>query len=339
MLKKKGTGNRRHEAGSKNGFILLLASCLLFLFSSHARADVISETLLGEELMFERNYPAALELFSIIEKEYPDSPCGTFGQLATLQIMMFENLDFRFKDQYVEAEKRFERVAYKTINNNPTTWDLFILGAGYGMKGFYFAREGKWFRAVGSAVRATQLLKRAQFIDKTFVDSDLGIGMYNYWRSVLTKGLRFLPFFGDHTAEGIAAVENVIENGKYGKTLAEANMAFMLAREKRYDEARKILTLFLMKYPNNIILRQLSGDIYIDTKKYDKAAEEYKLIYKIDPEMTRAIFRLGRIYQKAGKNEESLKYYQQYLATGPEKDWEKATKAFMAQLTPKTSLR
>ena len=91
--------------------------------------------------------------------------------------------------------------------------------------------------------------------------------MYDYWRSVLTKGLNFIPFFGDKREQGIAAVLNVICNGRYAVKLAEANMAFIFAREKKFDKAREILDRYLKEYPDNIILRQLSGDIYIDSKK------------------------------------------------------------------------
>lgn len=311
---------------------ILFGLCFLLLFVSSAWADVISETLNGQELLFERNYSSAIELFKKIEQDYPESPAGTFGQIATWQIMMFENSDFRFKEEYKSAEKRFEEAAYRLLQRNPSSWDLFITGSGYGMRGFYYAREGRWFRALGSAVRAIQLLKRAKFEDKEFIDAYLGIGMYAYWRSVLTKGLHFLPFFGDRRKEGIEDVERVIKEGQYAKKLAEANMAFMLAREKQYDKARAILEDYLEKYPNNIILRQLSGDIYIDTKKYDNALAEYKRILEIDPAMTKSLYRLGRISMRAGKKADAIKYFEGFLATTPEKEWKKATLANLKQL-------
>ena len=63
--------------------------CLFILFSSFAHADIISDTMQGQELLFQRNYPAAIELFQKIEQEYPASPAGAFGQMASYQLMMF----------------------------------------------------------------------------------------------------------------------------------------------------------------------------------------------------------------------------------------------------------
>lgn len=311
---------------------LFLASYIIILVSSTVRADVISDTLEGQEYIFKRDYAAALEKFIDIQKKYPASASGYFGELAIWQVMMFENLDFRFKAEYEDAQKRFDDAVFELMKGNPSSWELFMAGSGYGMRGFFYAREGKWFRALGSATRAIQLLKRAKFKEKDFVDADLGIGMYDYWRSVLTRGLHFLPFFGDRRQQGIAMVKNVIDNGKYAVKLAEANMAFIYARERKFDRSREILDRYLRDYPNNIILRQLSGDIYIDDRKYDKAAAEYKKILEIDPLMTKSLYRLGRISMKAGRKDEAVRYFKDFLATHPEKEWSKATEAQLKQL-------
>ena len=250
----------------------LLIICILFniFFSFTAHADVISDTLKGKEFLFQRNYPAAIKLFEQIELDYLDSPSGTFGQMASYQMMMFENLDFRFRKEYGETEKRFEKVVSKMLKGKPASWDLFVSGAGYGMRGFYYAREDKWFRALGSALRAVQLLKRAAYEDPSFIiDASLGIGMYNYWRSVMTKGLNFLPFFGDRRREGIRQIEKVANEGKHARDLSLANLAFIYAQEKTYSKSRKIVDNFLQDYPKNIVLRQLSARLYFITKSYD----------------------------------------------------------------------
>ena len=311
--------------------------CLFILFSSFAHADIISDTMQGQELLFQRNYPAAIELFQKIEQEYPASPAGAFGQMASYQLMMFENLDFRFRTKYETSERRFEKVVLQMLSGKPKSFDLFVAGAGYGMRGFYYIRDGRWVRAVGSAVRAVQLLKRAAFVDKEFLDARLGIGMYNYWRSALTKGLYFLPFFSDHRAEGIEDIKQVVDNGRFANKLAKANLAFIYSEEHRHLDAQKALEPFLQEYPNNIILRQLSGRLYMWLRQYDKSLQEFEKILKIDPSMTKTYFYMGVVMmRKPGFNVLAKKYFEDFLATNPEKEWAEAAHKNLKILRQKT---
>ncbi|MBI2341766.1 MAG: hypothetical protein HYU98_03425, partial [Deltaproteobacteria bacterium] len=279
----------------KEARILIL---LLLIARPLCAADVISDTMRGKELLFQRDYPAALELFKKIERDYPDSPAGFFGQMAAWQIMMYENLDFRFRAEYEEVEQKFEKAVSIMLQNDPTPWNLFVAGSAYGMRGFYYMRDNKWFRALGSAIRGIQLMKRAVWMDPSLIDARLGTGMYNYWRSVMTENINFLPFFGDRRQEGIAEVKEVIEKGTYSKDLAEANLAFIYGQENNYKMARVIADKFLALYPNNIIFRLFSGRLYSWTKDYDKSIGEFKKVMEIDPAMTKCLYYIGVVMTK-----------------------------------------
>lgn len=308
-------------------------SLLLVLSCSLANADIISDAEKGEELLFARNYDEGIKVFEQIEKDYPESPTGSFGQMAAWQVRMFENQDFRFREEFESAEKRFEASVWKMLKNYPCSWDLFVAGAGYGMRGFYYARDGKWFRALGSAVRAVQILKRLLWSDKDFVDAELGVGMYEYWRSVMTKSIHFLPFFGDHRKDGIEKIQKVADAGKFAAPLAEANLGFIYAQEKDFSKARVIVDKYLKKYPNNIILRQLSGNIFYDIKDYPNAIKEFKKILAIDSAMTKTYFKLGRIYSRMpGHATEAIIYFNEFIKTNPEKVWGDAARKSIKQL-------
>jgi len=309
---------------------------IIFIFSLQpvsALADVVSDTLQGQDLLFQRDYPAAIKVFQEIEKKYPESPAGAFGQLAAYQVHMYENQDFRFMGQYNEAEKRFERAASKVLQTKASPFDLFVIGAGYGMRGFYYARANKWFRGLGSAVRAIQILKRAKFEYPDFPDPNMGIGMYNYWRSVFTKSFSFLPFFADHREEGIGQVKDVLEHGLYAKQLAEANLAFIYGQEDNYREARKYIDDLLARYPDNIVMLKFSARLYGWMKDFDKSAKEFNKILTIDPSVTKTYFYMGvALMKKPGGTKESLACFEKYLTTNPEKNWAEMAKRHMAAL-------
>lgn len=305
------------------------------LVSTLAHAGVIEETMFGKDFLFQRDYPAALAQFSKVSEEFPDSPAGYFGTMATYQLMMFENLDFRFKDEFYAADKKFERVAARMVQKKAEPWNYFVAGSGFGMRGFFYMREGRWFRALGSATKAMRYLRQALFIDPKFVDAKLGDGMYNYWRSAITKDLHFLPFFGDHRAAGIADVEFVIQNGTYARDMAEINLGYILTNEKDYAGARKIISDYLVKYPKNILIRQLSARNYFWDKKYEPAIAEYKKVLELDPNLTKTLYYIGWVYaNRPGLDSKSkaFEYFERFLATNPEKEWQKQAELVMKRL-------
>lgn len=321
----------------KEARVLIRIGGILFLLfvccSSIAQADIQTDTMRGKELLYQRNYPAALEIFRQIEQNYPDCTAGLFGQMAAYQIMMYENLDYRWKDEYEEVEDRFERRADKNTRNDPSSWNLFITGAAYGMRGFYYMRDDRWFRALGSAVKGIRLMKRVIYNDPTFVDARLGPGMYDFWRTVYTKEITSLPFFPDRRKEGLAAVKEVMEHGLYGRDLAETNLAYMLAQNKQYKESREITDRYLAKYPENIILRQLSARLYFSEREYKKAIEEYERILKQDPSMTKSLYYIGYAYMRMpGGQLLARKYLNDFLATNPEKHWAKYARKNLEKL-------
>lgn len=278
----------------------------------------------GKELLYQRNYPAALELFRQIEQDYPDCTAGIFGQMAAYQIMMYENMDYRWKAEFEEVEDRFERRAAKNIKNDSSSWNLFMTGAAYGMRGFYYMRDDRWFRALGSATKGIRLMKRIIHDDPEFIDAKLGPGMYDFWRTVYTKEITSLPFFPDRREKGLAAVKAVMEKGVYGRDLAETNLAYMLAQNKRYKESREIADKYLAKYPDNIILRQLSARLYFNGREYQKAIDEYERILRQDPSMTKSLYYMGVVYTKIpGGVLMARKHFNDFLATNPEKHWAK----------------
>jgi len=312
--------------------LLFLVCCLLF--SAPAFAGIEDETLIGQELIMARDYDAAITLFKSIEEMYPLSPTGVYGQLVVWQLKMYENQDFRFREEYEAVMDRFERIAVKTMKGYPTSWDMFICGAGYGMRGFYYMRGHSWIRALGSAIRAMQILKRIIWEDKGFIDAYLGIGMYNYWRTVMTREITLLPFFGDHRQEGLQQIQLVIDKGRYANKLARSSMIFVYHKDRNYPKEKELLEEFLKIYPNNIIYRQLLGNLYYATRQYDRSIDEYRKIQAQDPGLTTSTYYLAKAYaMKGGENRIiARQYFRDFLSVYHEKDLVSAAKLHLKML-------
>lgn len=267
------------------------------LLSSPAFAqisDLPARMVQGEDLLLANNYPAALALFQKIAQDFPQSPAGSFGEMALWQNRMFENRDFRFVAQYKAAEKQMLNLCEQRLaENRPADWDIFTCAAGYGMKGFFDARQDKWLQGIGDAQLAVRNFKRLIWLNPQFVDAEMGIGVYEFWRSVVTLKLKWLPFFSDQRAAGMAKVERAAREGKYIVPLAKANLAFMAAELKQYDKALTYLKELQTQYPKNVLFRQAEGEIAWEQKRYGDCVKIFSGLLKQDPSISRNLYWLA----------------------------------------------
>lgn len=330
-------------------FVALVMLCFGSPVSSAASDPLTTDALRGEALIFARRYDEALVLFQKLAAEYPDSPTGTFGELSVWQTRMFENYDYRFAPQYEETLKRHKPVVDAVMAmRDPPDWDLFVCGASLGMQGFYLVRKDHWLKALGAADRAMGALRKLRWRNPQFVDADLGLGLYEYWRSVFTRQIKLLPFFRDNRAAGIAKVERVAREGQYARDMAQSNLSFLYAEEKRYPEAIAALAPLLQRFPDNIVLRMQRGQVYLAMKDYAKAEAEFRRILAIDQGVTKAEFYLGLSLVKRGQVPSDAQYtaigrdltpfdaarqaLTNFLTTHPEPEWAAAAHKWLDRI-------
>lgn len=307
-------------------FLIFLSSSVSFAEGESTILGVspalIESAMNGKYLILQRKYEEAYALYQKLETEYPDSATGLFGQMAIWQVRMFENEDYRFKSQYIEAAKRYENFARRHLKEGDVpSWDLFVYGAADGMRGFFAVREGSYVQALSHALHAIRMMKRLKWREPDFVDVDLGFGSYKYWRSVLTNRLKFLPFFSDQRKEGIAMVNEVVKKGKYSSDLAMANLIFIYENEGDYNNAINMADQILAKYPKNIIVRFLKAKIKIAQKKYDEALALFDAIYATDNAISKVILNKGMIYYRKKDYLQARRELELYLTKENEKYW------------------
>ncbi len=269
-------------------FFTIFLSSVVFAGSD---ADLITRSVEGERLLMSRDYAAAQTLFQKLSEDYPESPAGQFGLMAMWQTRMFENRDFRFVTQYNTAESKMAVLCdERLLPERPKDWDLFVCASGYGMKGFFDARRDKWLQGLGGAIKSIRAYKRLLWLNPGFVDAEMGVGMYEFWRSVVTRRFRWLPFFSDQRAGGIARVEKAANGGKYVRDLARANLAYMQIEMKNYDRALDILNDLIVRYPRNVLMRQARGEVFWWQKRYQDCYDTFAQILNEDAQLTRGLY-------------------------------------------------
>lgn len=263
---------------------------LILLIQPALAGDLASEAMAAQEKIFERDYPTALQMFKTLEQNYPNHPIGPFGQMALWEMRELENENFAYEKEYQAAADKAIALMDRlpAVQTNLSEWDLFVLSSGYGLQGFHHARKSEWWRAYIDGNKARHYLKKLIWAHPEFYDASMGLGMYDYYRSVFTARLRFLPFFPDKRESGIAQVKITIEKGTYANRLGVANLALIYLNERRYVEAQTLLEDLLQRYPRNTILRMFLGKAYFFEGQYAKALAAFQTVEKIDPTLTKA---------------------------------------------------
>lgn len=310
--------------------LLLVLSLIVGLYSfsfgkEAAKGDEQSRLIEGQDLILHRRYDEALKLFKAVKKDFPDSPSGSFGEMAVYEVRMLENEDLSLEKEFSRASEEGRRRAGIVLQKyQPTPWELFISGALFGLDGFLKARKGGWWDAYVAGNKSRQLFKHAKQLDPSFIDADFGLGMYVYWRSVFTKDLWFLKMFPDRRAEGIAIVKEVAERGRFTKEMAGINLGMMYMEEKDYSNASMIFKSFVERYPENIVLRRFLGKVYVAMRKYDDAIAQFSEMGKIDPRIIKYKYFLGATMLISGDDKmsaEGERELRDFIAAEKSKYW------------------
>ncbi|MBT3182770.1 MAG: tetratricopeptide repeat protein [Deltaproteobacteria bacterium] len=274
--------------------LISIVPSLTFSAEKNSQAELKAQLMMGQNLIFARDYSEALKIFKKAQKEYPDSPGGYFGEMAVYEIQMLEREDLRLANKLEAVSVKGKEVVGKVLQRyDPTPWDLFISGALYGLDGFFKARKGMWWEAYVSGNKSRQLFRHVKKIDPKYVDADFGLGMYLYWRSVFIKDLWFLKFFPDKKAEGIAIVEGVAKNGHFSKEMAKMNLGIIYYEEKQYDDAARIFKKYVEQYPDNVVIRRLYGKVLVSQKKYVDAIKQFQTMLDVAPSLKKPHYFIG----------------------------------------------
>jgi tetratricopeptide (TPR) repeat protein len=280
-------------------------------------ADQMARAQEALDLVYQRRYAHAVKEFSYLADDFPTSPLGPLGQSLVWQARMMENYDFRYQEQYYEQYREAVRRLDTTLRGSEMkAWNLFLLGGIVGLEGVQLARQGEYLRALNKGWEALSSLKKAARLNKDFHDPDLGLGIYNYWRTVFTKSIKTLPFFPDRREEGLGEMINARDRGLITRVGASLSLAFTYMERRDFDTAQQEMRPLLEEYPDSVIAHQLMGRIYKAQRKTAEAVAEFERCLEIDPGNNFSVLYLGEVYYRTRRhNLLAERYYKQFLAT------------------------
>jgi tetratricopeptide (TPR) repeat protein len=147
---------------------------------------------------------------------------------------------------------------------NPKDADAhFQLGAAVGLRASYTATvEGSVLGAFRAAREAYDEEEQVLSLQPQRMDAGLIVGTYRYIIATLSLPLRMVAYaagFGGGKDKGIKQIEDAAAYGGDNQTEARFALILLYNREKRYDDALKVLATLRERYPRNRLVWLESG--------------------------------------------------------------------------------
>jgi tetratricopeptide (TPR) repeat protein len=163
-----------------------------------------------------------------------------------------------------DAIEKAIALARERIARNPKDADAhYQLGAAVGLRASYTATvDGSVMGAFRAAREAYDEEEQTLALQPQRKDAGLIVGTYRYIVAALSLPLRMVAYvagFGGGKEKGIKQIEEAAAYGGDNQTEARFALILLYNREKRYDEALKVLASLRERYPRNRLVWLESG--------------------------------------------------------------------------------
>src|SRR5439155_8773915 len=119
------------------------------------------------------------------------------------------------------------------------------LGTAVGLQASYVASvEGRLMAGFRAARRSYEAEETVLELDPNRKEAGLVVGTYRYLVSTLSLPMRLMAYavgFGGGKEHGLRMIEETVEAGRENRTDAEFALVLLYNRERRYDDALRLL--------------------------------------------------------------------------------------------------
>jgi tetratricopeptide (TPR) repeat protein len=182
-----------------------------------------------------------------------------------------------------DEERRFQRhiaraleLAEAEVERRPHDPDAhFRLGAAVGTQASYGATvEGKILASFRAARRAYNAHETVLELSPGRKDAGLIVGTYRYIVSALSIPIRLMAYvagFGGGKERGLQMIEEAANYPSLSQTDARFALILLYNREKRFDDALRVIAQLQAQYPRNRQLWYEAGATLIRAQRYPQA--------------------------------------------------------------------
>ena len=258
-------------------FLTIFASVDLYPFSNNVEQNIKQ----GTEKLLNLDWNGARKHFYLVLKAKPNHPVGFF-YLGLTTFVSHINTSIS-----VKALKEFKSITaqgfyYASRLENPSPEDkLFIIGM-QALKAFASFNDGDFGSAIYDALRVIKDAGELYGNHPGVIDTQIVLAIYNMFATTIPDSVKkifvLLTSLKGSKEAALKHFDNVIKKGKYFKWPAFAVLCFYYTFHlKKPDEARKLYSVLIKKFPNNYFFRLNFIYTYFYEKKYSKALQLIRL--------------------------------------------------------------
>ena len=214
-------------------------------------------------------------------------------------------LDAEFKRAIAKAIELAEKRVAAAPKDAQAKFDL---GTAVGLQASYIASvEGRLMAGFNAARRSYDAQEEALALDPRRHEAGLIVGTYRYLVSTLSLPMRWMAYvagFGGGKDRGLKMIEETAAAGGENRTDAEFALVLLYNREKRYEDALRVLNNLRKRYPRNRLVLLEAG---ATATRGNRAAEAEALL-------TEGLAMLARDNRAKIPGEEALWHYKRGAA-------------------------
>jgi tetratricopeptide (TPR) repeat protein len=189
-----------------------------------------------------------------------DHYLGSFTQANVDMRNPPADLDAEFKREVARAIELAEQRVAAAPRDAQAQFDL---GTAVGLQASYIASvEGRLMAGFRAARRSYEAEETVLELDPRRKDAGLVIGTYRYLVSTLSLPMRLMAYvvgFGGGKERGLRMIEETVQAGGENRTDAEFALVLLYNRERRYDDAMRVMRDLRRRYPRNRLVLLEAG--------------------------------------------------------------------------------
>ncbi len=189
-----------------------------------------------------------------------DHYLGSFTKAAVDMKNPPSELDAEFKRAVGKAIELAEKRVAAAPRDVQAQFDL---GTAVGLQASYIASvEGRLMAGFSAARRSYDAQEQVLELDPKRYEAGLIVGTYRYLVSTLSFPMRWMAYvagFGGGKDKGLRLIEETAAAGGENRTDAEFALVLLYNRERRYDDAMRVLGNLRKRYPRNRLVLLEAG--------------------------------------------------------------------------------
>ena len=264
--------------------------------------------------LYQRDYKGLHGVVERVKKQYPDSGVAPVGRALMWQVLMLENFDFKYEMQYKSsfdiARQDLERARLQPGND---AWENFLMGAILGVDAIHELRKEDFLDAINQGYEAMKFIEMAKKQAPYFVDSQLGDGLWLYWRSLIASNVPGVPVFADERPQGIEMMQLAERESVFLRPAASHALVYTWIEERKMKTALMTAKHLQDFYPNNVINLQVLGRVQMYQRQYKAAEKSFQRVLLLSPKNQRVHFYLARLYMRMQQNQKAEEHIDTYL--------------------------